>query len=84
MGFGTDWSRLLSYFSLVGEFTRPGGRGSNQRRMALVLAPSKVVDLAETIPVICRDPDDDRLIACAVVGEADLIASGDGDLLALE
>jgi putative PIN family toxin of toxin-antitoxin system len=45
---------------------------------------SKVVDLAETIPVICRDPDDDRLIACAVVGEADLIASGDGDLLALE
>ena len=40
--------------------------------------------MPETIPRICRDPDDDRLIACAVVGEADVIVSGDNDLLALE
>ena len=42
------------------------------------------LDLPETIPHICRDPDDDRVISCAVVGEADLIVSGDDDLLALK
>ena len=52
--------------------------------MALVMALGEVVDLPETFPRICRDPDDDRLIACAVVGEADVIVSGDNDLLALE
>ena len=54
------------------------------RFVALVLALSEVVDLPESIPRICRDPDDDHLIACAVVGEADVIVSGDDDLLALE
>ncbi|MGD8519119.1 MAG: putative toxin-antitoxin system toxin component, PIN family [Anaerolineae bacterium] len=43
------------------------------------------MELPETIPRICRDPDDDWLIACAVVGEADvIIISGDDDLLALK
>ena len=36
-------------------------------------------------PAACQgDPDDDWVIACAVVGEADVIVSGDRDLLALE
>ena len=48
------------------------------------MALSEVVELPDTIPRTCRDPDDDRVIACAVVGEADLIVSGDDDLLALE
>lgn len=30
------------------------------------------------------DPDDDRIIACAVLGRADLIVSGDRDLLRLK
>jgi putative PIN family toxin of toxin-antitoxin system len=54
------------------------------RFVALVMALSEVVDLPETIPRVCRDPDDDRVIACAVVGEADVIVSGDNGLLALE
>jgi putative PIN family toxin of toxin-antitoxin system len=54
------------------------------RFVALILALSKAVELPEAIPRICRDPDDDRLIACAVVGEADVIISGDDDLLSLE
>lgn len=53
------------------------------RFVALVLALSEVVELPESIPRICRDPDDDRVIACAVTGEADVIASGDEDLLAV-
>jgi putative PIN family toxin of toxin-antitoxin system len=54
------------------------------RFVALLLALSELVELPEEIPRICRDPDDDRVIACAVAGEADAIVSGDEDLLALE
>lgn len=33
---------------------------------------------------LCRDPDDDAVIACAIGGRAKVICSGDGDLLALD
>jgi uncharacterized protein len=55
-----------------------------KRFLALIMALSEAVDLPADLPRICRDPDDDRLIACAVVGQADVIVSGDGDLLDLE
>jgi predicted nucleic acid-binding protein len=48
------------------------------------MALSEVAQLPEMIPRICRDPGDDQVIACAVVGKADVIVSGDDDLLALE
>ena len=32
---------------------------------------------------VCRDADDDHVLACAVAAHADLIISGDDDLLAL-
>ena len=54
------------------------------RFVALIMALSELVELPESIPRICRDPDDDRVIACAVAGRADLIITGDQDLLALE
>jgi predicted nucleic acid-binding protein len=53
------------------------------RFVALLLALSDLVELPETIPRIRRDPNDDRIFACAVAGEADVIVSGDDDLLAL-
>ena len=33
---------------------------------------------------ICRDPDDDEVLATAIAGQADLIISGDNDLLSLK
>ena len=54
-----------------------------KRYVALVAALSEVVDLPESVPRMCRDPDDDWVMACAVVGKADAIVSGDRDLLAL-
>lgn len=57
---------------------------SRMRYVALIAALSEVVELPGSVPRICRDPDDDWVIACAVVGEADAIVSGDRDLLALE
>ena len=37
----------------------------------------------ELVEPICRDPDDDKVLAAAIGGDADLIVSGDDDLLAL-
>ncbi len=54
-----------------------------RRFVALISALSEVVDPPEQVPTISRDPDDDQVIACAVVGSADVIVSGDKDLLSL-
>ena len=41
-----------------------------------------VVDPVD-VPRVCRDPDDDQVLAAAVDAEAKVIVSGDKDLLAL-
>ncbi|MBK5971310.1 MULTISPECIES: putative toxin-antitoxin system toxin component, PIN family [Thiorhodovibrio] len=33
---------------------------------------------------VCRDPDDDAVLACALAGRADALVSGDDDLLTLK
>ena len=48
-----------------------------RRRLAEVIAPAPL-----SRPV-CRDPDDDEVLAVALGGRVDLIISGDNDLLAL-
>ena len=75
-----ELDRVLAYPKLQRYYTDE----VRTRFVALVMALSEIVDLPETIPRICRDPDDDLVIACAVVGKADLIISGDDDLLSLE
>lgn len=35
------------------------------------------------VPHIARDPDDDQILACALTARANLIVSGDDDLLSL-
>lgn len=42
-----------------------------------------VVHAIRISPTILADPDDDQVLACAVAAKADLIVSGDSDLLAL-
>ncbi len=39
---------------------------------------------ARMMPVITVDPDDDHVLACALAAQADLIVSGDSDLLNLK
>lgn len=75
-----ELERVLVYPKLQRYYTDD----ERTRFVALVMALSEVVDLPETIPRVSRDPDDDQVIACAVVGEADVIISGDDDLLNLE
>lgn len=54
------------------------------RFVALVAALSELVDLPENAPAICRHPADDWVIATAVVGNAEVIVSGNRHLLELE
>lgn len=49
----------------------------------------KLISVAELVTIIehitaCRDPTDDKFLELAVSGHADLIVSGDADLLALD
>ncbi len=50
--------------------------------MQIRLVSELVVSSPLQTPV-CRDPDDDAILACALAGAADVIVSGDSDLLVL-
>jgi uncharacterized protein len=50
--------------------------------LAKMLAAAELVKITERIAA-CRDPTDDKFLELAVNGHADLIVSGDADLLAL-
>jgi uncharacterized protein len=47
-----------------------------------LLARSELVTITERITA-CRDPSDDKFLELAVSGRADLIVTGDADLIAL-
>ncbi|MBN1664451.1 MAG: putative toxin-antitoxin system toxin component, PIN family [Deltaproteobacteria bacterium] len=47
-------------------------------------AASKIIHDLSPVPNICRDPNDNMIIACAVNAQADYIVTGDEDLLILK
>lgn len=47
-------------------------------------AASEILHKVSSTPRICRDPNDDMIIACAVDAAADYIVTGDEDLLTLK
>ena len=54
-----------------------------ERILSELRALAEVV-IAPPLPKpVCRDPDDDAVLACALAGRVDLIVSGDDDLLVL-
>ena len=44
---------------------------------------ARVVELIPLEKAVCRDPDDDLVLATAVAADANLIVTGDDDLLVL-
>ena len=62
----------------IAAVTIPGFRAG----LAKMLASAELVAITERITA-CRDPHDDKFLELAVNGRADLILSGDADLLAL-
>jgi putative PIN family toxin of toxin-antitoxin system len=51
--------------------------------MYALMAAAEPVEITERI-IACRDPTDDKFLELAVNGRAELIVSGDADLLALD
>jgi putative PIN family toxin of toxin-antitoxin system len=45
-----------------------------------VLPFFEIVETTVEVSGVCKDPDDDKFIACALAGAADFIVSGDKDL----
>jgi len=59
----------------------------NEAQSALQIvseAMHSVVRPSQTVQGICRDPDDDAILACALEAGADYLVTGDVDLLELK
>lgn len=63
-------------------FDRYVERQIRQRLMAQYVGATALVEISAPIRV-CRDPRDDKFLEVAVHGRADVIVTGDADLLAL-
>ena len=49
----------------------------------LAEAISALVHPTQPVSGICRDPDDDHILSCAIAASADYLVTGDSDLLEL-
>lgn len=66
--------RLHSQFPIV----------NHRRPLAILESKLKMVRPLVLEQTVCRDPDDDAILACALGGNAKVICSGDEDLLSLD
>ena len=57
---------------------------SRENALAEVRQLAEVIEPRPLPQPVCRDHDDDELLALAIAAQADLIVSGDNDLLALQ
>jgi uncharacterized protein len=60
---------------------------NNQQAHAVLLDYVAAVEIMDAPPLrqpVCRDPDDDAVLALALAAAVDLVVSGDQDLLALQ
>jgi uncharacterized protein len=56
---------------------------SREHMLAQVLQLAELTDPPPLAQPVCRDPDDDAVLALAIAALADVIVSGDDDLLSL-
>lgn len=83
--------RLVASRAVVSEYREVAERLHEQFPSVSYRRPLSILESKLTMvrPIalggtVCRDPDDDAIIACALGGKAKVICSGDGDLLALD
>jgi putative PIN family toxin of toxin-antitoxin system len=80
--FSEDTMRELAEVLFRPKFDRYIGRKDREAFL------NQLVAVAEFIPIVqvvreCRDPRDDKFLEVALNGRADVIITGDGDLLAM-
>jgi putative PIN family toxin of toxin-antitoxin system len=77
-----ELAQALSYPKLAGRLSKQRvSAGAIVARYALM---SDLFPPASIRPTVLSDPDDDQVLACALAAKADLIVSGDSDLLNLK
>lgn len=90
----SNW-QIYSSSALLEELADVLTRPSATKRLALIdkQAQELLLDFIASVEIVramplprpvCRDPDDDEVLALAAAASADLIVSGDNDLLVLE
>ncbi len=52
-----------------------------EEALRMILEASEVIQPSMTIQRVCRDEDDNEILACALSAEADYLVTGDKDLL---
>ena len=57
---------------------------SRESALAEVRQLAEVIEPPPLAQPVCRDPDDDEVLALAIAAQVDLIISGDDDLLVLQ
>jgi uncharacterized protein len=50
----------------------------------LISETAQIVSHTSVVSGICRDPDDDQILSCALSAEAEYLVTGDNDLLELK
>lgn len=58
--------------------------GIVESAIEILVEHSEVIHPRHALSVVKADPDDDRVLECALEGKADMIVTGDGHLLALK
>ncbi len=72
-------------YELVGQEFQKKQPSTLFGQMIAQLAGVTRMVVAKPLPApVCRDPDDDKFLACALAANADFLVTGDRDLLALD
>jgi putative PIN family toxin of toxin-antitoxin system len=72
---------LVEYRRVGEEFSRESSNPDFERLLGLLVAQALIVETPALDQPVCRDPDDDKFVACALAVGADVIVSGDKHLL---
>ena len=80
--FSDETFAELRHRILGRKFDRYVGREPRAAFVALLAAVAEWVPIAGA-KLGCRDPDDDKILETALMGRADDLVTGDGDLLAM-
>lgn len=72
---------LYEYSRILHKIDRKGDVA--EKWMTFILENSFIFEDTELVR-ICRDPEDDKFLNCAITGKADCIVSGDDDLLSIK
>jgi putative PIN family toxin of toxin-antitoxin system len=59
-------------------------RESQEALQVIMEAVEAVAQPAQAVKGVCRDPEDDRILRCALAGKVDYLVSGDEDLLVMK